>query len=365
MNPERLKKVLIIYHREDNDGVCSAAIISSFFHFIHDLIIRQGGQHEEPVIKFFGCNYAQLTDVWNEFKEACEKSVETNDESIIGKTTIAKWESQYDKIFMVDISFNEMEAMEHLWDAMPAGDFVWCDHHAPVIKFSLEHAREYHFGETPGIRRTDQSALLNTWEYMNEYCGLVFEPSGALQMLSDYDSWTWTTKVKYMGGGKDDLFALNTGFTRRSNLKVAWFEKYIRCILDNRYINMHEIEDDCYKYGKTILEYDRERNERAIKSHGDLGWTLAGEKACAVFTTDRFNSQSFIQFEGTDIKHGLVFKREPDGRWIMSAYNVEEHNPFHCGDYLKANYQGGGHKGAGGCTLSEEQFIQLLKTKTV
>lgn len=353
-------KILVIYHREDNDGVCSAAIVSAFTKYIHKLILDNGGIHIAPTIKFFGCNYAELSTVWQEHQELVATMEEGRKLS-----QLEKWVTSYDKIFMVDISFNEMDAMEYLYDSMPIEDFVWCDHHAPVIKFSLEQANKYEFGNTPGIRRTDQSALLNTWEFMNKACELDIEPSPVLVKLSDYDSWSWTRKDEYAGTGKDVLFAINTGFTRRSNLKVAWFEEYIDHILNMRITEEHKIEDDCLQYGTTILEYDRERNTRAINSHGDTEWTLGGEKACAIFTTDRFNSQSFSMFEGTDIKHGLVFKREPDGRWVMSAYNVSEDTVFHCGDYLKANYNGGGHKGAAGCTLSEEQFIKLLHTKTV
>lgn len=356
MNIENCKKILVIYHREDNDGVCSAAIISSFVKLVHGIVLKNIGVHHEPVVKFFGCNYAELTDVWNEHLE------HINDKKL---SQIQKWVSNYDKIFMVDISFNEMDAMEYLYDSMSIDDFVWCDHHAPVIRFSLEHLSEFKFGKTPGVRRTDQSAILNTWDYINSVYGTNYKPSHVLEMLSDYDSWQWVNKDEYLNGGKDTLFALNTGFTRRSNLKVAWFEEYIKSIFDNRPMDTHRIEDDCLQYGTTILEYDRERTSRAIRSHGDKEWTFNGEKACAVFTTDRFNSQSFEQFVGTEILHGLVFKREPDGRWVMSVYNIDEENPIHCGEYLKEKYNGGGHKGAAGCTLSEEQFIELLKTKTV
>jgi hypothetical protein len=270
-----------------------------------------------------------------------------------------KWMTNYDKIFMVDISFNEVDAMGSLYDTMHTENFVWCDHHHPIIELSKTHE----FGRTEGIRRTDQSALMNTWQYMNKAFNIDITPSRSLVMLSDYDSWMWTKKMAEYPTKKeqDDLFALNTGFTRRSNLKVKWFEDYILNILMQNTNGIKRIEDDCFQYGTTIMEYDIERNNRAIKSHGDTSWTLGGEKACTIFTTDRFNSQSFTRvFEGTDVKHGLVFKREPDGRWVMSAYNVSEDSAFDCGAYLKRMYDGGGHKGAAGCTISQEQFMSLL-----
>ena len=352
-----VKKVLVIYHREDNDGVCSAAIISQFLEEFGNPNVK---------IKFFGCNYAELSTIWKEHEDAVATTVATNVEKEIAKTKIVKWVSEFDQIYMVDISFNEADAMEYLYDSMPSGDFIWCDHHHPIIEFSLTHASDYEFGKTPGVRRTDQSALMNTWEYMAGVSNISIQPPRAVVMLSDYDSWSWTRKDEYAGDNKDKLFALNTGFTRRSNLRVKWFENYIFNILHDNIKVMRAIEDDCLQYGTTILEYDRERNTRDILSHGDTSWTIGGEKACAIFTTDRLNSQSFTRvFDGTDVKHGLVFKREPNGRWILSAYNVSEDSGFDCGAYLKAKYGGGGHKGAAGCTITQIQCIEMLASHQV
>lgn len=340
MGIKDIKHALVIYHREDNDGVCSAAIVSQF--------LKEFG-YNGVNIKFYGCNYAELSTLWDEHLNG-----DIHDK-------LSDWVTKFDHIFMVDISFNEADAMDYLYINMPDGCFIWCDHHYPIIEFSLSHTDNYGFGRTPGIRNTNQSALMNTWEYMVTISECKTDIPDTLVMLSDYDSWTWTQKDKYTGDGKDKLFALNTGFTRRSNLKIKWFEEYIYNILHKNNIWTGSIDDDCLQYGMIILKYDQERSTRAIKFHGDTNWTIGGEKACAVFTTDRFNSQSFSDvFAGTDVKHGIVFKRNPDGRWILSAYNVSNDIDFDCGAYLKANYGGGGHKGAAGCTISRDQFINLL-----
>lgn len=343
-----IKNALVIYHREDNDGVCSAAIVSQF--------LKNFGNPDVKV-RFFGCNYAELSAIWQDHQD-CVGSVV--------KDKLTRWVEDFDHIYMVDISFNEADAMEYVFKTMPVGCFTWCDHHRPIIEFSLYNADKYGFGGTPGIRNTSQSALLNTWEHMTKVSNIGIQPSRSLVMLSDYDSWSWVRKDEYAGDNKDRLFALNTGFTRRSNLKVNWFEDYILNILHDNIQGMRTIEDDCLQYGTIILEYDRERTTRAIRSHGDLNWTIGGEPACALFTTDRFNSQSFTNvFAGSDIKHGITFKREPDGRWVLSAYNVSEDSTFDCGAYLKANYGGGGHKGAAGCTISQAQFIEMLVSHKV
>jgi nanoRNase/pAp phosphatase (c-di-AMP/oligoRNAs hydrolase) len=65
------------------------------------------------------------------------------------------------------------------------------------------------------------------------------------------------------------------------------------------------------------------------------------------------------------IRHGLVFKHQPDGNWVLSMYNINDNDNFHCGDFLRAKYNGGGHKGAAGCTLDEKTFIKILKNKRI
>jgi nanoRNase/pAp phosphatase (c-di-AMP/oligoRNAs hydrolase) len=66
-----------------------------------------------------------------------------------------------------------------------------------------------------------------------------------------------------------------------------------------------------------------------------------------------------------NIQHGIVFKRQPNGNWTFSLYNVRNDSDFHCGDFLKKKYNGGGHPGAAGCTITEEQFITILKNKQI
>lgn len=337
------KKVLIIYHREDNDGVCSAAIIESF-------IERYKNVNEfQYSYKYYGANYNDLSTVWNEYINHKEGS------------KLEKWIG-FDEVFMSDISFNEIDAMNFMYKSLEK-HFHWCDHHKPIIDASKSNM----YGEAPGIRKTNQSALLNTWEYMCKYMDNGRKPSKYIVQLSDYDSWQWVNKQEYSTpDAKNDLFAFNTGVTRTSNLNVAWFKNWITLFLNLNDESHTKIAEDCLEFGKIVMKLDNERTTRAINTYGDNEWTFNGEKACVLFTTDRFNSNSFtIVFENTDVLHGVTFKREPNGNWVMSAYNVSEDNETDCGKYLKNKYNGGGHKGAAGCTVSEDKFIELLKTKTI
>ena len=69
--------------------------------------------------------------------------------------------------------------------------------------------------------------------------------------------------------------------------------------------------------------------------------------------------------------NGIVFKHEKNGNWVVSLYNIDSEGKhwnndyFHCGEFMKEHYKGGGHPGAAGCTLTEAQFIKVLKSKTI
>ena len=47
----------------------------------------------------------------------------------------------------------------------------------------------------------------------------------------------------------------------------------------------------------------------------------------------------------------------------MSLYNTRNDITFDCGAYLRQKYGGGGHVGAAGCTLENEQFFEIIRKK--
>lgn len=355
-----MKKVLVIYHREDNDGVCSAGIVQSWltrYPVINNIV------YQPEDFEFYGVNYADLSADWDELVEWVRNPFDK-------KPRMAKWE-KFETVFMVDISFNSVEAMNHMYEAF-GQNFHWCDHHTPIIKAS--EAEE--FRNAPGVRRTDQSALMNTWDYLTDLLadmrqtGQKIEASSYLRKLSDYDSWAYKNKPEYDSqAAQDELLSFNTGVTRKSNLKVAWFSNWVGAWLDNS--DQHRnIALEALEYGRIVYQLDTERTERAIRSHGDTNWIVrtkdGDRKACAIITTDRFNSISFKMFQGTDIVHGLVFKVDANNdKIVMSMYNVNEDEQFDCGAWLKENYAGGGHKGAAGATIDREAFAQMFLNKCI
>ena len=354
-----MKKVLVIYHKEDNDGACSAGIVQAWltrFPVINNTV------YKPEDFEFYGVNYADLSADWDELQEWTRNP--------FGKAPkMSKWD-KFEVVFMVDISFNSIEAMNHMYEQF-GQNFHWCDHHHPIIQASLRQP----VCDANGLRRTDQSALLNTWDYLADHWGVKNQsrriaPSDYLVMLSDYDSWSYKSKPEYNSQeAQDELLSFNTGVTRKSNLKPKWFSVWVGALLDKEGLH-NAMADEALEYGRIVYQLDNERTERAIKSHGDTEWrvrTMDGDrKACAIITTDRFNSLSFKMFQGTDIVHGLVFKVDANNnKIVMSMYNVNENDEFDCGAWLKENYAGGGHKGAAGCTLSRDQFIEMFRSKLI
>ena len=120
-------------------------------------------------------------------------------------------------------------------------------------------------------------------------------------------------------------------------------------------------------------EYDDQVMRDIIEKSGDRTWKLAiwdedkqefsYRNACAIFHQGQSNSTFFKSLIDKDCQNGIVFKHQPNENWVVSLYNVKDNDSFHCGEFMKRSYKGGGHAGAAGCTLTKSQFIKVLKEK--
>lgn len=351
-----MKRILVIYHREDNDGACSAGIVDAF----HKKFMLEGNYS----VKFKGVNYADLSRYWKEY--------ETASENMQGypKPKMLDWIG-YDEVYMLDISFNEPAAMEFMFEQLKE-HFVWCDHHKPIIELS----KEWRFGSANGIRRTDQSALMNTWYFLCEEFDLPdAKASNEMIKLSDYDSWAWTRKTEYDNDqARENLFDLNVGITHRSNLNPKWFSDWIFNWLDSEFSYRNAAGEVHYHtaceaqiFGHQARELDKKRTDRAVASNGDCTWRLRnGESVCVLFTTERMNSMSFGAVTDKSVRYGAVIKYDAkNDNWTLGLYNFSDDDKFDCGEYLKQWYNGGGHPGAAGCTLTAAHVSGMIMSKQV
>lgn len=324
-------KYLIIYHKEDNDGVFSGALA---YNYVKEYLGKTD-------IVLFGTEYNELNKLW-------------------ASGEVYNW--KYDNIIMTDISFNYPEAMQYLYNKF--GDkFVWVDHHTPIIKESFK----YKFDACPGLRDPSNSAIINIYKYLydkfGENCTNKKIPE-LLRVLSAWDSFTF----KREGYELDFVSKVNIGVNYMYNLDIEKVIALLRNLVvfgedsdveaNNSYIQ------SAYTAGDIILTYKQQEDERLIKNCGDFNWTVDGREACALFIQGPSNSQIFNLVKGK-VKNGIVFKRMADGNWGISLYNTNLDDAFHCGEYLKKNYKGGGHVGAAGCQVSEKEFKRMLKTKTI
>lgn len=332
-------KTLIVYHREDNDGIFSAAIAHRY---LVDTI------HIDPdKIDTFGCSYVELMDKWE------------NGE-------VKEWPKIYERIIMTDMSFGDVKIMKWIYNNFE-NRFVWIDHHAPIINECIKEGIE---DKIQGIRDTKRSALLNMYRYFydpldgkynsGKACPLLF------RILSAWDSFTFEQE------GFDLIY------TRKVNLgaNFKWKVSLETLLNDPEWEGLMEFNgcaytihnnllvDELYEVGNIIFENDMSNYKKMVDEEGDMTWTVNGRPACALFVQGASTGLMFDSVKN-NVDNGIVFKRNRNTTWTMSVYNTKYEDTFNCGNYLKQTYGGGGHVGAAGCTLTEEKFLEILKTKQV
>ena len=316
------EQYLIIYHKEDNDGLFSMAIIYNY------LIIEKNINKDN--IKLFGADYNDLDKL-------------SLDDDIIKNST---------HIYISDVSFDTVEKMIQLKE-MFGENLVWIDHHKPMIDNSISKG----FDDIKGIRDTKHSALYNAFKYLYP----THDIPELFKLLSAWDSWSYDAEgidfdlCKYINIGVNNIYNLNPDYI----INYVYLLIYIY----NDYINPPDI-DELYEIGKFEAKILDRTYENNVKAYGDFSWTVNGRTACAMFIQGPSNSQMFKVCKDK-IQNGIVFKRLPDSNWALSLYNTNNQHDFHCGEYLKKHFNGGGHEGAAGCQISEELFINILKQKKI
>lgn len=316
------EQYLIIYHKEDNDGLFSMAIIYNY------LIIEKNINKDN--IKLFGADYNDLDKL-------------SLDDDIIKNST---------HIYISDVSFDTVEKMIKLKE-MFGDNLVWIDHHKPMIDNSISKG----FDDIKGIRDTKHSALYNAFKYLYPTHNIP----ELFKLLSAWDSWSYDAEgidfdlCKYINIGVNNIYNLNPDFI----INYVYLLIYIY----NDYINPPDI-DELYEIGKFEAKILDRTYENNVKAYGDFSWTVNGRTACAMFIQGPSNSQMFKVCKDK-VQNGIVFKRLPDSNWALSLYNTDNQHDFHCGEYLKKHFNGGGHEGAAGCQISEELFINILKQKKI
>lgn len=324
------KKYLIIYHSADNDGLMSMAI---FYNWLLEHNVKAND------IDLLGADYNMLSQL-----------AKPNKNSETYEDVAKNWKDNgVCAVIITDVSFNEQAVMKNIYDTFQK-HFIWVDHHTPIIEFS----KTCNLQNAKGIRDTKHSAIYNAWKF----CYPQKEIPETIKQISAFDSFSFEAD----GIPFNTCFAISEGFTDELELNPQANIKFIRTLIDGN-VNEIKLLDKMRVKGENIIKQNDKNAKRTIKKYGDFSWKVNNEAACALFIQQQTCSNYFKSIKETT-PHGIVFKHQSDGNWCVSLYNTDEKNSeFHCGEYLKKNYNGGGHSGAGGCTISPDKFIEILLKK--
>lgn len=401
--------ILLIYHKEDADGLMSAAITYCYLYGLSwKSIVNRAKENllEEYIIGISDSvdnktNNGQVCCLPSGAKVTL-KSVSyadlTNMVNSSGGTDklVSKWKREYTNVIMTDISFNETDVMFSLYNKYKE-KFVWFDHHKAVITSSENTDKPFY--KAAGLRDTATSAIMLVYHYFygTGYCNSLQQSMQTapemLRLLAGYDSWQPKT---HLIESLDRALAFTKGFENDVKMNLAETVLYAsfalyNTIIYNEYENSlkHLKETDAKAYeiisnyadyvnqyldmqcdiiesnGNIIIDAQKQMWKQSVEQYGNYSFTVNGESCCTLFSQMPSNSKMFGCVRDKGIKHVAVFKRTSDSKWALSLYNTCDNDKFNIGTYLKERYNGGGHKGAGGATLSLEQFDAIMVSKNI
>ena len=298
-------KTTIIYHSADFDGVMSCLICRKYL---------QLNQPDHSFISLVGWNYGDALP---------------NIESIVNTS---------DQIYMVDISFPE----EIMYNLCNTGKLIWIDHHITAIQDS----EKYGYSNCPGLRFVGTAACELTWQFLfpNYNCPLIVQYLGA---------WDVFNKTRF--DWENIVNPIQVACSERYGLQPKnWFNDIESLLTDDVDLLNSIIHD-----GKIIYSYNQQRSSAAVSKYG-FEVTVDGKWRGICLMNTTFGS---IQFKSIISKYdcSIVVNRKNRDMYNISIYIEPERNiDFNAGEYLKNNYNGGGHKNAAGGTLNFEQFKELV-----
>lgn len=326
-------KTLILYHKEDNDGIVSGALIYNY--------LTNTLQIEKEDIVCVGLDY--------------------NDIKSYNRKSIKQLREVYEHIFITDLSFPIplMEYIYKLWE----NHFVWFDHHRPVIEASMHSNVCNCFG----AREFNRSAILCVWKWFYDPFDSDFLDNKSnipelLRVLSGWDSFTYADE----GFSKEYVRQVNYGITHLYQLRLHEFVHFLEYADGNDWFQLLKKAQTV----GTILCHDEDyRMKLNVERNGDFDFSLdiddnEDHSCCALFMLGQTNSVMFDSVKDK-VRHGVVFKRNTNNVWTVSLYNTNENDEFHIGKYCREKYNGGGHSGAGGFQIKESKMIKILKGKKI
>lgn len=312
-------KIACIYHSIDLDGWMSAAIVKYWSNQP-----AKEGEHICGIFDYIGYNHGDpIPDL-----------------------------SKYDKIIMCDISFPK-EEMKKINDRFfDNNNFIWIDHHISSIKDNEDLIGLF------GIRDINYAACELTWKY--------FFPEKQMpeivRLLGIYDSF------RHIGTEEEEYIAMYQcgakHIIRNVERTYSWLESAVTCADES---------NDIYailRQGEIIYEYLYQEAKQIYKTGFEIDYfedskgekTIGEEhKRILCFNKSNFNPFAFgidCRKDGYDAI--ATFSYHTDNKWIFTLY-AGNNNDIDCSVIAK-KYGGGGHKGAAGFSMNNEQFFNFMQT---
>lgn len=306
-------KVLTVYHKVDYDGVFSLMISKLYHSQLLDIELNDS----------LGYNYGE---------------------------PIPEISLEYDRVVMVDISFPP-DFMLQLKELNDSGvlEVIWIDHHITAMKDS----ETYGYDTLPGLRYDGQAAVENTWEFFFDDAE---DKPLIVKLLGTYDVWN-KTRFDWEGRVLPLQFALKAkyGF----DLERIWEELPELFTADESGLS------GIIESGVLILKYLRSTWKSAIK-HYSFPCTVGEKWSGLALISTEYSSNAFGE-ETKNYDVCIVLNWNPmTGMFKTSMYvDPERNTDFHAGEYMKANFGGGGHRGAAGGQVPLDSFIKLLTEKKI
>lgn len=305
MKDLKTNKILVIFHKVDYDGLFSNAVVRK--HYNGDDVVS------------FGYNYNDPIDDIPDFDD-------------------------FDKIVIADISL-PVGVMKDLRDNH-YDKVQWVDHHITAINDSVSNG----YDDMRGLRSTSFSACKLCWMY---YFGGADIPYAvdlvATNDIWDKESYDWDNEVQAYQYGLNATYKMSA-----ENISDNFGE-----ILEDA--NVHETQklglkvkgymDDLYKTWCGRFSFDV---------------TVDGKWRGICMISPMFTSKIFDSVSA-DYDCCVILEKngKQEGVYNVSLYSDKNIPELSCGDYMKSHYNGGGHKGAAGGTMTLEQFTRVLNEHTL
>jgi len=293
------KENVIVFHHDDGDGRMSAAII------------KQHYPDAEMIEMSYGFDEDEFIEVY------------------IEQETL--YETMYDKIYVVDFSFNE-HIMGHLKKLCK--EFIWVDHH----KSAMEKLSEvWNDTSIKGLRRMDKSGCGLTWEYFHPNLDAPL----SVNLVEDFDIW----KFKY--GEDTKVFAEAVQY---------WG-------VDDFYgLLIYPGTQEVIEQGQVLLKQKMKRIEKQLPKAKKLKWE--GHNSYFINTTNDMSMlgnqmcKKLIECD-VAVMFQIKFNREPYVTVsLRSIGDIDVSN-------IAKKYGGGGHKNASGFECSLRLFQSWFRNCSI